>query len=76
MQAAQDRQKSYADRKRKPREFKIGDRVIPKSSPRRRSLELPPRLSRQVHQHSCVTSEENVTLDEPLVKPLKNSCGK
>ncbi|GJU96264.1 hypothetical protein Tco_1321020, partial [Tanacetum coccineum] len=45
MQAAQDRQKSYADRKRKPREFKIGDRVIPKSSPRRRS-ELPAKVNK------------------------------
>ncbi|GKA00084.1 putative reverse transcriptase domain-containing protein [Tanacetum coccineum] len=27
MQAAQDRQKSYADRKRKPMEFEVGDRV-------------------------------------------------
>nr|GFB99294.1 putative reverse transcriptase domain, ribonuclease H-like domain, aspartic peptidase domain protein [Tanacetum cinerariifolium] len=28
MQAAQDRQKNYADRKRKPMEFEIGDRVM------------------------------------------------
>ncbi|GKF47360.1 hypothetical protein Tco_0137162, partial [Tanacetum coccineum] len=28
MQAAQDRQKSYADRKRKPMEFEFGDNVI------------------------------------------------
>ncbi|GJS52679.1 hypothetical protein Tco_0626041 [Tanacetum coccineum] len=27
MQAAHDRQKSYADRKRKPMEFEVGDRV-------------------------------------------------
>nr|GFB82841.1 putative reverse transcriptase domain-containing protein [Tanacetum cinerariifolium] len=33
MQAAQDRQKNYADRKRKPMEFEIGDRVILKVSP-------------------------------------------
>ncbi|GJT12272.1 putative reverse transcriptase domain-containing protein [Tanacetum coccineum] len=33
MQAAQDRQKSYADRKRKPMEFGIGDRVMLKVSP-------------------------------------------
>nr|GFD40883.1 putative reverse transcriptase domain-containing protein [Tanacetum cinerariifolium] len=33
MQAAQDRQKNYADRKRKPMEFKIGDRVMLKVSP-------------------------------------------
>ncbi|GJT97691.1 putative reverse transcriptase domain-containing protein [Tanacetum coccineum] len=33
MQAAQDRQKSYTDRKRKPIEFKVGDRVMLKVSP-------------------------------------------
>nr|GFA43546.1 putative reverse transcriptase domain-containing protein [Tanacetum cinerariifolium] len=33
MQAAQDRQKNYAYRKRKPMEFKIGDRVMLKVSP-------------------------------------------
>ncbi|GJU24548.1 putative reverse transcriptase domain-containing protein [Tanacetum coccineum] len=33
MQAAQDRQKSYIDRKRKPMEFKVGDRVMLKVSP-------------------------------------------
>ncbi|GJU75670.1 putative reverse transcriptase domain-containing protein [Tanacetum coccineum] len=33
MQAAQDRQKSYADWKRKPMEFEIGDRVMLKVSP-------------------------------------------
>nr|GFA97838.1 putative reverse transcriptase domain-containing protein [Tanacetum cinerariifolium] len=33
MQAGKDRQKSYADRKRKPMEFKVGDRVMLKVSP-------------------------------------------
>ncbi|GKA06700.1 putative reverse transcriptase domain-containing protein [Tanacetum coccineum] len=33
MQSAQDRQKSYADRKRKPMEFEVGDRVMLKVSP-------------------------------------------
>ncbi|GKB00950.1 putative reverse transcriptase domain-containing protein [Tanacetum coccineum] len=33
MQAAQDRQKSYTDRKRKPMEFEVGDRVMLKVSP-------------------------------------------
>ncbi|GJS89150.1 putative reverse transcriptase domain-containing protein [Tanacetum coccineum] len=36
MQAAQDRQKSYADRKRKPMEFKVRDRVMLKVSPWKR----------------------------------------
>nr|GEY75417.1 reverse transcriptase domain-containing protein [Tanacetum cinerariifolium] len=33
IQAAQDRQKSYADWKRKPTEFEVGDRVMIKVSP-------------------------------------------
>nr|GFB25258.1 putative reverse transcriptase domain-containing protein [Tanacetum cinerariifolium] len=33
IQAVQDRQKSYADRKRKPMEFEVGDRVMLKVSP-------------------------------------------
>ncbi|GKC05725.1 putative reverse transcriptase domain-containing protein, partial [Tanacetum coccineum] len=33
IQAAQDRQKSYADRKRKPLEFEVGDKVMLKVSP-------------------------------------------
>nr|GFA30939.1 putative reverse transcriptase domain-containing protein [Tanacetum cinerariifolium] len=33
MQAAQDRHKNYADWKRKPMEFEIGDRVMLKVSP-------------------------------------------
>ncbi|GKF84677.1 hypothetical protein Tco_0249575 [Tanacetum coccineum] len=33
MQAAHDRQKSYADRKRKPMEFEVGDRVMLKVLP-------------------------------------------
>nr|GEW24766.1 reverse transcriptase domain-containing protein [Tanacetum cinerariifolium] len=36
IQAAQDRQRSYADRKRKPMEFKVGDRVMLKVSPWKR----------------------------------------
>ncbi|GKA68940.1 hypothetical protein Tco_0775004 [Tanacetum coccineum] len=33
MQAAQDQQKSYADRKRRPMEYEVGDRVMLKVSP-------------------------------------------
>ncbi|GJZ42255.1 hypothetical protein Tco_0589141 [Tanacetum coccineum] len=33
MQVAQDRQKSYADRKRNPIEFEVGDKVMLKVSP-------------------------------------------
>jgi len=33
LKAAQDRQKSYADKRRKPLEFRVGDRVLLKVSP-------------------------------------------
>nr|GFD37156.1 putative reverse transcriptase domain-containing protein [Tanacetum cinerariifolium] len=33
MQAARDRQKSYADMKRKPMEFQVGDKIMLKVSP-------------------------------------------
>ena len=33
MAAARDRQKSYADKRRKPLEFQVGDRVLLKVSP-------------------------------------------
>nr|GFC34352.1 reverse transcriptase domain-containing protein [Tanacetum cinerariifolium] len=36
MQAARDRQKSYADLKHKPMEFQVGDKVMLKVSPRKR----------------------------------------
>ena len=33
MAAARERQKSYADKRRKPSEFQVGDRVLLKVSP-------------------------------------------
>ncbi|GKE01983.1 hypothetical protein Tco_1389966, partial [Tanacetum coccineum] len=33
LKSARDRQKSYADKRRKPLEFKVGDRVLLKVSP-------------------------------------------
>ncbi|GKF89015.1 putative reverse transcriptase domain-containing protein [Tanacetum coccineum] len=38
IQAAQDRQKSYANRRRKPMEFKVGDKVMLKVSPWKRVI--------------------------------------
>ncbi|GJV63417.1 putative reverse transcriptase domain-containing protein [Tanacetum coccineum] len=59
MQAAQDRQKSYADRKRKPMEFEVAYR-----------LELPQELSR-VHHTFHVSNLKKCYADEPLVMPLE-----
>ncbi|GJT05149.1 putative reverse transcriptase domain-containing protein [Tanacetum coccineum] len=69
MQAAQDRQKSYADRKRKPMEFEVGDRVMLK-------LERLPtgwNFSRveRVHHTFHVSNLKKCYADEPLVMPLE-----
>ncbi|GJV58319.1 putative reverse transcriptase domain-containing protein [Tanacetum coccineum] len=72
MQAAQDRQKSYADRKRKPMEFEVGDRVMlkPKFGKVSCKLELPQELSR-VHHTFHVSNLKKRYADEPLVMPLE-----
>nr|GFC61086.1 putative reverse transcriptase domain-containing protein [Tanacetum cinerariifolium] len=77
MQAAQDRQKSYADRKRKPMEFKIRDmvllrpfKVLAKVGKVAYKLELPQELSR-VHHTFHVSNLKKCYSDEPLVMPLE-----
>nr|GEV00174.1 putative reverse transcriptase domain-containing protein [Tanacetum cinerariifolium] len=59
IQAAQDRQKSYADRKREPMELEVRDR-----------LELPRELSR-VHHTFHVSNPKKCYADEPLAMPLE-----
>ncbi|GJX21118.1 putative reverse transcriptase domain-containing protein, partial [Tanacetum coccineum] len=63
MQAAQDRQKSYIDRKGKPMEFEVEERVMLK-------LELPQELSR-VHHTFHVSNLKKCYADEPLVMPFE-----
>nr|GEX28531.1 putative reverse transcriptase domain-containing protein [Tanacetum cinerariifolium] len=73
MQATQDRQKNYADRKRKPMEFEIGDRpfkVLAKVGKVAYKLELPQELSR-VHHTFHVSNLKKCYSDEPLVMPLE-----
>ncbi|GJZ79279.1 hypothetical protein Tco_0644116 [Tanacetum coccineum] len=74
MQAAQDRQKSYADQKQKPMEFEVGFRVILKVLAKVRKvayrLELPQELSR-VHHTFHVSNLKKCYADEPLVMPLE-----
>ncbi|GKF30669.1 putative reverse transcriptase domain-containing protein [Tanacetum coccineum] len=79
MQAAQDRQKSYADRKRKPMEFEVVDRVMLKVSlvlakVRKVAyrLELPRELSR-VHHTFHVSNLKKCYADKPLVMPYRRS---
>ncbi|GKE53010.1 hypothetical protein Tco_1488166 [Tanacetum coccineum] len=61
MQAARDRKKSYADKKRKPMDFQVGDKVLGKVGEVAYKLELPEELSR-VHNTFHV--------NEPLAVPL------
>nr|GFC49465.1 putative reverse transcriptase domain-containing protein [Tanacetum cinerariifolium] len=68
MQAAQDQQKNYADRKRKLMEFKIGDRVMLKVSPWKGVVRFE--LSR-VHHTFHVPNLKKCYFDEPLVMPLE-----
>ncbi|GJS43479.1 putative reverse transcriptase domain-containing protein [Tanacetum coccineum] len=73
IQAARDRQKSYADLKRKSMEFQVGDRVMLKVLAKvgavAYKLELPKELSR-VHNTFHVSNLKKCYADEPLVVPL------
>ncbi|GJT94596.1 putative reverse transcriptase domain-containing protein [Tanacetum coccineum] len=74
MQTARDRQKSYANLKRKPMEFQVGDRVMLKVLEKVETisykLELPQELSR-VHNTFHVSNLKKYYSDEPLVVPLE-----
>ncbi|GKA02262.1 hypothetical protein Tco_0674927 [Tanacetum coccineum] len=74
MQAAQDRQKSYADRKRKPMVFEVGDRVMLKVLAKvgkvAYKMELPQELSK-VHHTFHVSNLKKCYADEPLVMPFE-----
>ncbi|GJY63041.1 hypothetical protein Tco_0464501 [Tanacetum coccineum] len=65
MQAARDRQKSYADLKRKPMEFQVGDKVGSIAY----KLELLKEISR-VHNTFHVSNLKKCHADEPLAVPL------
>ncbi|GJZ62937.1 hypothetical protein Tco_0619358 [Tanacetum coccineum] len=64
-----DRQKSYADLKRKPMEFQVGDKVIERVGEVAYKLELPEELSR-VHNTFHVSNLKKCHADEPLAVPL------
>nr|GEV02708.1 hypothetical protein [Tanacetum cinerariifolium] len=76
IQAAQDRQKSYADLKRKAMKFKVGDRVMLKVLARVEDvvyrLKLPQELSR-VHHTFHVSNLKKCYADEPLAMPLEGN---
>ncbi|GJX39098.1 putative reverse transcriptase domain-containing protein [Tanacetum coccineum] len=66
MQAASDRQKSYADLKRKPMEFQVGDKGLAEVALQHELLE---ELSR-VHNTFHVSNLKKCHTDEPLAVPL------
>nr|GEZ55412.1 putative reverse transcriptase domain-containing protein [Tanacetum cinerariifolium] len=74
IQAARDRQKSYADLKRKPMDFQVGDKVMLKTLSKvgdvAYRLELPQQLSR-VHNTFHVSNLKKCLSDESLVIPLE-----
>nr|GFB37255.1 putative reverse transcriptase domain, ribonuclease H-like domain, aspartic peptidase domain protein [Tanacetum cinerariifolium] len=74
IQAAQDRQKSYADLRQKPMKFEVRDRVMLKVLAKvgkvAYKLELPQELSR-VHHTFHVSNLKKCYVNEPLVMPLK-----
>ncbi|GKA08284.1 putative ribonuclease H-like domain-containing protein [Tanacetum coccineum] len=73
MQAAQDRQKSYADRKRKPMEFEIGDRVMLKVSPWKGVVRFVMPLEGIHVDDKLQFVEEPIEIMEREIKRLKRS---
>ncbi|GJX29516.1 putative reverse transcriptase domain-containing protein [Tanacetum coccineum] len=71
LQAARDRQRSYANVRQKPLEFQVGDRVMLKVSPRKAyKLELPKELN-SIHNTFHVSNLKKRLSDESLVIPMK-----
>ncbi|GJR15358.1 putative reverse transcriptase domain-containing protein [Tanacetum coccineum] len=71
LEAARDRQRSYANVRQKPLEFQVGDRVILKVvDPMAYTLELPEELS-SVHSTFHVSNLKKCIYDESLVIPMK-----
>ncbi|GJY78448.1 reverse transcriptase domain-containing protein [Tanacetum coccineum] len=72
LQAARDRQRSYANVRRKPLEFQVGDRVMLKVSPCKVAykLELPEELS-SIHNTFHVSNLKKCLSDESLIILMK-----
>ncbi|GJT40641.1 putative reverse transcriptase domain-containing protein [Tanacetum coccineum] len=72
IQAARDRQKSYADVRRKTLEFQVSDRVMLKVSPWKGVIRFGKRgkLNPRVHSTFHVSNLKKCLSDEPLAIPL------
>ncbi|GKE59462.1 putative reverse transcriptase domain-containing protein, partial [Tanacetum coccineum] len=71
IQAARDRQKSYADRRRKPLEFKVRDKVMLKVSPWKKVIRFGKRRKlnpRYIGPFKILAKK--CLIDEPLAIPL------
>ncbi|GJU25537.1 putative reverse transcriptase domain-containing protein [Tanacetum coccineum] len=73
IQTARDRQKSYADLKRKQMEFQVGDKVMLKVGAIAYKLELPQELSRVHNTFHLHFVEEPVEIMDREVKKLRRS---
>ncbi|GJT46887.1 putative reverse transcriptase domain-containing protein [Tanacetum coccineum] len=72
LQASRDRQRSYADKRRKPLEFQVGDKILAKVGTVAYRLELPEKLSR-VHSTFHVSNLKKCLFDEPHLYSLTKS---
>nr|GEV93264.1 putative reverse transcriptase domain-containing protein [Tanacetum cinerariifolium] len=72
LQAVRDRQRSYANVRRNPLEFQVGNHVVLKVSPRKVAykLELPEELS-NIHNTFHVSNLKKCLSDESLIIPMK-----
>nr|GFA06872.1 putative reverse transcriptase domain-containing protein [Tanacetum cinerariifolium] len=68
-----DRQKSYADRKRKPMEFKVGDKIMLKVLPWKGVVQFIKleKLNPRVHHTFHVSNLKKCYADGPLAMPLE-----
>ncbi|GKE07594.1 putative reverse transcriptase domain-containing protein [Tanacetum coccineum] len=69
LQGSRDRQRSYADKRRKPLEFQVGDKILAKVGTVAYRLELPEKLS-HVHCTFHVSNLKKCLSDEPLAIPV------
>ncbi|GKC24395.1 putative reverse transcriptase domain-containing protein, partial [Tanacetum coccineum] len=72
IQATCDRQKGYADVRRKPLEFQVGDRVMLKVSPWKGVIRFGKRgkLNPRVHSTFHISNSKKCLSNEPLAIPL------
>nr|GEZ14056.1 putative reverse transcriptase domain-containing protein [Tanacetum cinerariifolium] len=70
LKAARDHHKSYADNRRKPLEFEVGDRVILKVSPWKDVIRFGKKELSSVHDTSHVSNLKKCLVDANLHVPL------